>query len=117
VISQLQGFYGRAADFILLRVDSLPQKASYEKTEPGHYYQGSVPQTVVFDAQGKIVLDQAGNLSFEQVDDVLRNVFDLLPRTESVELKRRPVNEINTELVRENPGKAADKKQDKQVGQ
>jgi hypothetical protein len=30
---------------------------------------------------------------------VLREVFDLLPRSESVELKRRTVNEFNTELV------------------
>lgn len=101
VISQLQGFYGRAVDFILLRVDALTPKANYEKTEPGYYYKGFVPQTVVFDAAGKVMLNQAGNLSFEQIDDVFRDVFNLLPRAESVELKRRSVNEINTELVKE----------------
>lgn len=100
VISQLQAFYGRVSDFILLRVDSLPNQATFNKTEPGYYYKGVVPQTVVFDETGKVVLDQPGNLAFEQVDDVFRQVFDLLPRAESVELKRRPVNEINTELVK-----------------
>ncbi len=44
VISQLQGFYGRVADIIPIRVDALPQKASYESTEPGHYYKGVVPK-------------------------------------------------------------------------
>lgn len=101
VISQLQGFYGKLADFIPLRVDALPTQASDDPMEPSHYYQGYVPQTVLLDAQGKVVLTQSGILSFEEIDDAFRQVFDLLPRSQSVELKRRPVNEINTELVRE----------------
>ncbi len=100
VLSQLQAFYGRVTDFILLRVDSLPQGKTNDKTAPGYYYKGVVPQTVIFDETGKVIFNQAGDLAFEQVDDVFRQVFDLLPRAESVELKRRPVNEINTELVK-----------------
>ncbi|MEQ9353908.1 MAG: thioredoxin family protein, partial [Coleofasciculus chthonoplastes F2-STO-03] len=43
-------------------------------------------------------LNERGQVSYEKVDDVFREVFDLLPRSESPELKRRPINEINTEL-------------------
>lgn len=100
IVSQLQSFYGRAADILAFRVDALPVKAAYTETEPGYYYHGVVPQTVLFDATGKVVLNEAGSPTFEQVDDVFRQVFDLLPRTESVQLKRRPVNEINSELVK-----------------
>lgn len=100
VVSQLQAFYGRAADFIAIRVDSLPQKATYTATEPGYYYKGVVPQTVVFDSSGKVKLNEKGVLPFERVDDVLREVFDLLPRAESVALKRRQVNEVTTELTK-----------------
>jgi hypothetical protein len=100
-VSQLQAFYGWAIDLLAVRVDSLPVKANYEPTEPGYYYQGVVPQTVVFDAAGNVKLNQSGVLPFEKVDDVFREVFDLLPRTESVPLKRRSVNEVNTELVQE----------------
>ncbi len=99
VVSQLQAFYGRAADFIALRADSLPLNDHPSKTDAAYYYKGVVPQTVLFDAQGKPVLDAAGILPFEQVDDVFRQVFDLLPRSESVPLKRRSLNEINTELT------------------
>jgi len=99
VVSQLQSFYGRQTDFIALRVDSIPPKASYAPTEAGYYYNGVVPQTVLFDAAGKVVLNKAGVLPFEQVDDSFRTTFDLLPRSQSVELKRRSLNEINTELV------------------
>jgi hypothetical protein len=98
-VSQLDSFYGRAANFIPVMVDSIPPKSSYTPSEPGYYYKGYVPQTVLLDQAGKVVFDANGAIAFEQVDDVLRQVFDLLPRSESVELKRRPVNEVNTELV------------------
>jgi hypothetical protein len=99
VVSRLQEFYGRAADFLAVRVDSLALDDRPSKTDEAFYYTGVVPQTVLFDATGKLVLNAAGVLPFEQVDDVFREVFDLLPRSESVALKRRPLNEINTELI------------------
>jgi hypothetical protein len=99
VVSQLQGFYGRVSDFIPMRVDSLPVQAEFSPVEPGYYYEGSVPQTILFDSMGKVVLNEVGVVSFEAVDDVFREVFDLLPRSQSVPLKRRSVNELTTELV------------------
>lgn len=99
IVSQLQAFYGRAADFLAVRVDALNPKVNPTQTDEWYYYKGVVPQTVLFDAKGKPVLNEAGSLSFERVDDVFRETFDLLPRSQSVELKRRPLNEINTELV------------------
>jgi hypothetical protein len=100
VISQLQEFYGKPADIIAIRADALPQKSTFTPTEPGYYYKGVVPQTVLFDASGKVVLNEKGQLPYEQIDDAFREVFDLLPRTESVQLKRRQVNEVTTELAR-----------------
>lgn len=102
VVSQLDAYYGRASDILPISVDSIPFKSSYEPTEPGYYYEGVVPQTILFDTAGKIVLNEKGVVPFEKIDDAYRVVFDLLPRSESVELKRRPVNEINVELVPEN---------------
>jgi hypothetical protein len=100
VVSQLQAFYGRAADFIPLSVDSLPVIRSQDPTQASYYYKGLVPQTVLINQEGKVVFDESGQVPFEKVDDVFRQVFDLLPRSESTTLKRRPVNELNTELVK-----------------
>ncbi|MBW4692047.1 MAG: thylakoid membrane photosystem I accumulation factor [Lyngbya sp. HA4199-MV5] len=100
VVSQAQAFYGKAADLLPVRVDSIPPKATYAATEPGRYYKGLVPQTILFDAAGKVVLDEAGVVPFETLDTKLREVFDLLPRSQSLELKRRQVNEVTTELAR-----------------
>lgn len=101
VVNQLDAFYGRAADFIAMSVDAIAPQDRYEPTDLGYYYKGLVPQTVLFNQAGEVVLDETGTVPFERIDDKFREVFDLLPRSESVELKRRPVNEINTELVRE----------------
>jgi hypothetical protein len=65
----------------------------------GDYYSGYVPQTVMINQAGEVVLDEVGQVSYEAIDDVFREVFDLLPRSESVELKRRSFNEFNSELV------------------
>lgn len=100
VVSRLQASYGRAASFVPINVDAIVSKSSYKPSEPGYYYKGVVPQVLVFNQSGEVVLNEKGQVPFEQVDDTFREVFDLLPRSESVELKRRPVNEINTELTK-----------------
>ncbi|MGC9527104.1 MAG: thylakoid membrane photosystem I accumulation factor [Limnospira sp.] len=101
-VSRLQEFYGRAADFIPVNVDAIvAENATQSPTEPGYYYRGYVPQTVLINESGEVVLDEIGLVSYERVDDVFREVFDLLPRSESVELRRKPVNEINNELVKD----------------
>lgn len=99
VVSQLQAYYGRVADFLPVSVDAIPFQSSYSPSEPGYYYQGVVPQTVLLDQSGKLVFNGLGQVPFENVDDAFRKVFNLLPRSESVELKQRPVNELNTELA------------------
>lgn len=99
VVSQLQAYYGRAADFIPINVDAIPVQTTYEPSEPGYYYQNVVPQTVLIDQSGTVAFNGKGQVPFENVDDAFREVYDLLPRSQSVELKRKPVNELNTELV------------------
>lgn len=99
VVSRLDAYYGRAANLIPVTADSIPPKNQYEPTEPGYYYRGLVPQTVVFDKDGKVLLNKTGMVPYEEIDDVLRQAFNLLPRTESEDLKRRAFNEVNTELV------------------
>jgi hypothetical protein len=99
VVSNTQALYGRAANLIPIRVDSLEAKDSYEPTEAGYYYKGYVPQTLIFDQKGQVRLDEQGQVPFEQIDDTFRQVFDLLPREQSVTLKRRQVNEVSTELA------------------
>lgn len=102
-LTQVDALYGRAADLIFISVDAISPQPSYAPTEPGYYYRGFVPQTLVFNQSGELVFDEVGSIPFEMIDDTLREVFDLLPRSESVELRRRMVNQVNVELVPEAP--------------
>ena len=99
VISQLQAPYGRVTNFVPVMADAIPLKDSFASNEPGYYFKGSVPQTILLDEEGKVRFNQTGALSYETVDDVFREIFNLLPRDESEQLRRRPVNELNVELV------------------
>lgn len=99
VISELQKYYGKFAAFTPINADTILPQPSYAKTDPGYYYKGLLPQTVILDQEGKIVFDGTGQIKYEVLDDVFREVFQLLPRTESVELKQRAFNEVNTELA------------------
>ncbi|MBD2438675.1 thylakoid membrane photosystem I accumulation factor [Nostoc sp. FACHB-110] len=100
VISRVQEFYGRAAEIIPVDVDTIPVKEKYDPTEPGYYYTGAVPQVVVLNQSGQVMLNKKGQVPFEEIDDKFREVFDLLPRSESVELKRRSFNEFSSELTK-----------------
>ena len=99
-ISQLQAFYGRYTNIVPINVDAIVPKSEYATNEPGHYYRGVVPQTVLFDTAGNVLLNESGIVEFEKLDDRFREIFNLLPRSESVELKRRPINEVNAEIQR-----------------
>ena len=101
IVSRFQEFYGRAASIIPVNVDTIRPQDQDQIDEVGYYYQGEIPQTVVLDENRKVVYNGIGQVPFEEVDDVLREVFDLLPRSESVELKRRTFNQFNSELVPE----------------
>ena len=98
VISRIQSFYGSVAEIIAVNVDRIQLEAK-SPTEPSYYYDGGVPQVVVFNQAGDVILNKKGQVPFEEIDDKFREVFDLLPRSESVELKRRSFNEFSSELA------------------
>ncbi len=101
IVTRLQEFYDRAASIIPVSVDSFVDKEQYSPEEPAYYYSGVVPETVILDQQGKVVYDGKGQVPYEEIDDVLREVFDLLPRSESQVLKRRSFNEYNSGMTQE----------------
>lgn len=96
--SQLQAGYGRAASFIPVNADTITPHTGTPSDE-SYYYDGRVPQFVIIDQAGEIAMNTVGQASYEEIDDRLREVFDLLPREESETLQRRYVNEVNIEVA------------------
>lgn len=99
VVSQLQAPYGRAVEFIPVNADTVQGDRPKDPAEAGFYYQGVVPQVVVFDQQGKVRLNQTGLVAYDAIDDAMRSVLNLPERSQTETTRPRILNEINTELV------------------
>ncbi|NET02748.1 MAG: thioredoxin family protein [Sphaerospermopsis sp. SIO1G2] len=97
-ISQTQAFYGKEVEIIPVSVDTIFPQEKYDPTQPGYYYDGGVPQIVLFDKSGEVILNKKGQVPFEEIDDKFREVFDLAPRDESLEFKQRSFNEYSSEI-------------------
>ncbi|MFS8896638.1 thylakoid membrane photosystem I accumulation factor [Synechococcus sp. R3-13] len=89
-IANLQVRYGLGVYFIPYSVDSL-----LPGDERGQYYTGQVPQTLLFDPEGNIVYQSAGNRPITEVENAIRALFKLDPVPPGV-IKAKPFNEIQT---------------------
>lgn len=101
-LSRLNGEFRTVADVIALSTDSLERPEGASPDDPSHYWRGLIPQVVIFDQNGDVVLDRAGQIPLEDLEQSLSAASGLeLPeamarrRTQAME-----VNEINAEVVR-----------------
>lgn len=101
-LSRLTGEFQSAADVIALSADSLDPVEDASPDHPAYYWRGLVPQVVIFDQNGDVALDRAGQIPLEELEQSLSEASGLeLPEaiaqrhTQSME-----VNEINSEVVR-----------------
>jgi hypothetical protein len=70
-------------------VDAIDMQRTYETTDARHYYNGQyVPQFVLVDANGQVVLDHVGKMSFPELDEPIRPLLGLEPRTEPLVLDK-----------------------------
>ncbi len=75
VVSRVQGMYVHRLNLLAVSPDTWLPQSQYTPLEPGYYYQGQVPQTVLFDGTGHKVFSQAGSLSFEQLGQAVAALF------------------------------------------
>ena len=101
-LSRLNGEFRTGADVIALSTDSLDPAEDASPDNPSYYWRGLVPQVVILDQNGDVVLDRAGQIPLEDLERSLAMASGLeLPeamaqrRTQAME-----VNEINAEVVR-----------------
>lgn len=89
VLTQLQSEYRRQLNFMPMMVDAINTRRSYDPTDARYYYNGQfVPQFVLVDATGQAILNHNGKMSFEELDEPVRDLLGLEPRTEPLVLDR-----------------------------
>ena len=100
-LSRLNGEFRTVADVIALSTDSLGRPEDASPDDSSYYWRGLVPQVVVFDQNGDVVLDRAGQIPLEDLEQGLSVASGLrLPETMARRRTRAmEVNEINAEVV------------------
>lgn len=88
VLTQLQGEYKQKLTLLPVMADTI-SAAEYAGNDARSYYNGEfVPQFVLLDGAGQVVLDQIGQAPFEALDSPIRELLALPPRTEPLRLER-----------------------------
>ena len=99
VFNELQRLWGRSAELILLSTDPLQNRETHGPTDPASYWKGVIPQVVVFNTDGKAVLDETGPVSIDAINAALTKVTGLKPQGDVKLSLSRDVNELNSEIV------------------
>lgn len=100
-LSRLNGEFRAVADVIALSTDSLNPAEDALPEDPSRYWRGLVPQVVVFDQNGDVLLDRAGQIPLEDLEQSLSVASGLrLPEAMARrQTQAMEVNEINAEVV------------------
>ncbi|MEY2645775.1 MAG: hypothetical protein RLZZ611_2424 [Cyanobacteriota bacterium] len=99
VFNELQRLWGRTTELILLPTDPLQNHQGKGPTDPASYWKGVIPQVVVFNGDGAVVLDETGPVSIDAINAALTKVTGLKPQGDVTLSLNREVNELNSEIV------------------
>jgi hypothetical protein len=99
VVSELQRLWGNTIELIPLVIDPLQNRAKEGPTDPATYWDGVIPQVVVFDTDGKVVFNASGLVDVDRINDGVSKATGIpLPEggTTSTTVS---FNELNAEVV------------------
>jgi len=99
VFNELQRLWGRTAELILLPTDPLQNRKGEGPGDPATYWKGLIPQVVVFNTDGAVVLYDTGPVSIDAINAALTKVTGLKPQGDVTLSLNREVNELNSEIV------------------
>lgn len=98
-LSELQRLWGASTELILLPTDPLQGRDDGGRTDPAHYWNGSIPQVVVFDQKGQVRMDASGQVDVDAINAVLSEITGLELSEQARSSRSFEVNELNSEIV------------------
>lgn len=98
-LSELQRLWGPVVELILLPTDPLQGRAETGPSDPAHYWNGSIPQVVVLDADGTLRFDASGQVDIDAINTVLSSITGLTLPENGRSSRSFEVNELNSEIV------------------
>ena len=96
VVSELQRLWGRELDLLPLTTDAFQGEDSQDPSEPATYWHGTIPQVVVIDGSGTVLLDEDGQVPLETINAAISEATGIeAPAQGSTTMS---FNELNTEV-------------------
>jgi hypothetical protein len=101
VVSELQRLWGNSIELIPLVTDPLQNRPDRGPTDPAHYWHGRIPQLVVFNPDGKVLLDAEGQVGLDTINDAVSQATGITIPEEFRRSTTVSINELNAEMVRQ----------------
>ena len=99
VVSGIKLLWSSSIDLIPLSIDELDNDDYKTFKDPGYYWHGKIPQTVIIDGKGNVLLDEEGQVSFDQINDAITKGTGL--KKPDFDLEVKSFNEYNSEPSKE----------------
>ena len=99
VVSGIKLLWSSSVDLIPLSIDELDNDDEKTFEDPGYYWHGKIPQTVIIDGKGNVLLDQEGQVSFDDINDAITIGTGL--KKPDFDLTVKSFNEYNSEPSKE----------------
>ncbi|WP_320667637.1 thylakoid membrane photosystem I accumulation factor [Prochlorococcus sp. MIT 1307] len=99
VVSGLKLLWGPSIDLIPITIDELQGKGNLNPTQEGFYWKGTIPEVVVLDGQGKIFLEEEGQVPIEKLNKAISKATGLPEPSFKIQIKS--FNEYNSEPEKE----------------
>jgi hypothetical protein len=97
VVSELQRLWGSEVDLLPFTTDAFQGDNSQDPADPATYWHGTIPQVVVIDGKGKILLDEDGQVPLEAINAAISAATGIeAPAEGSTTIS---FNELNTEVL------------------
>jgi hypothetical protein len=98
-VSELQRLWGNSVELIPLTTDPLQNRPDTGADDPAHYWKGVVPQVVVLDAAGTVLLDATGQVDLASINRAVSRATGIpLPQGDAAGATVS-FNELNSEVV------------------
>ena len=99
VVSGIKLLWSSSVDLIPLSIDELDNNDKKTFEDPGYYWHGNIPQTVILDGKGNVLLDKEGQVSFDDINNAITKGTGL--EKPDFDLTVKSFNEYNSEPSKE----------------
>ena len=99
VVSGIKLLWPTQIDLIPLTTDELQNQRTKDNSNPAYYWKGKIPQVVVLNGEGEIVLDEEGQVPIDKINDAISQSTGLEAPNFTVSIKS--FNEYNSEAAKD----------------